>query len=149
MCVLRDLNSASSETDPRIYTLASFLMTYNPSTSILWDQYATPSGFHVEPESQLVVLDPLVAAPSSVSALLQTGGTYGRQYKECFVAGQYVGPCAVVVNSNSTAAPFPFPQYTHTLVLSGSGVLDGGSVATNGPAPPLTLPGDEAAIVFP
>jgi hypothetical protein len=148
-CVTRNLSSAASETDPRIYALASFLLTYNPTTSVLWEQYATASGFHVEPESQLVALDPLVPAPSNVSGLQQTGGTYGRQYGQCYYAGNFVGPCAVVVNPTSSSAPFPFPQYSHTLVLSGGGVLDGGTAATNGPAPPASLLPSEAAIVFP
>ncbi|MBV8148649.1 MAG: hypothetical protein JO092_06135, partial [Candidatus Eremiobacteraeota bacterium] len=61
-----------------------------------------------------------------------------------------VGACAVVVNPDSGSAhPFPFPQYTHTLVLNGGGILDGGTVSTSGPPPPLNLAADEAAIVFP
>jgi hypothetical protein len=61
-----------------------------------------------------------------------------------------VGSCAVVVNSDTASPhPFPYPQYTHTLVLSGNGVLDGGAAATNGPPPPVNLPASEAAIVFP
>lgn len=149
-CQTRNLSAANTETDARLYALASFLLTYNPSTSILWEQYATPSGLHVLPESQLVLLAPKVAAPSSISGLAQTGGAYGREYGQCYYAGQFVGPCAVVVNPDP-AAPhaFPFPQYTHTLQISGSGVLDGGTVATNGPAPPLNLAAGEAAIVFP
>ena len=148
-CQSRNTNSASSQTDARLYALASFLLTYNPSTSILWEEYSTPSGLHVEPESQLVLLDPIGSTPSNVSALQQTGGTYGRQYAQCYYAGTFVGSCAVVVNPTGAAATFPFPQYTHTLVLSGGGILDGGTVSTSGPAPPETIPANEAAIVFP
>ncbi len=150
-CALRNLNSASSSTDARIYALASFLMTYNPATSILWEQFPTPSDFHVEPESQFVFLDPVVAAPTSVSALQRPGGAYGREYAKCYYAGNYVGSCAVVVNptTSTSAAAFPFPQYTHTLVLSGGGVLDGGTVSTSGPAPPAKVQPDEAVIAFP
>jgi hypothetical protein len=148
-CQLGNQGSAASETDARLYGLASFLLTYNPATSILWEEFATSSGLHVMPEEQLVALDPIGSAPSSVAALMQTGGSYGRQYGECFLAGTYVGSCAVVVNPNNNAVTFPFPQYTHTLVLSGSGVLDGGSASINGQAPPLYLPANEAAIVFP
>jgi hypothetical protein len=146
---MRNLNSASGQTDARLYALASFLLTYDPSTSVLWEQFATPSGFHVEPESQLVVLDPLTATPSSVGSLQQAGGAYGRQYGQCYLAGNFVGPCAVVVNPTSSTLAFPFPQYAHTLVLSGGGILDGGTVAANGPAPPQSLAPEEAAIVFP
>lgn len=149
-CMLRNPSNASSSTDARIYALASFLLTYNPATSILWEEFATPSGLHVEPESQLVLLEPKVAAPASVASLQQTGGTYGREYGRCFYAGKFVGPCAVVVNPDvASAHPFPYPQYTHTLVLSGGGILDGGTVSMTGAPPPVSLPASEAAVVFP
>lgn len=149
-CQLRDSIPAASSTDARLYALASFLLTYNPASSILWEEYATASGLHVEPESQLVVLDPVQSAPPSITGLLQAGGNFGRQYGQCYLAGKFVGPCAVVVNADGQSAhTFPFPQYAHTLVLSGGGVLDGGTVSTNGPAPPLVLGAGEAVIAFP
>jgi hypothetical protein len=149
-CQTRNMSSASSMTDARIYTLASFLLTYNWSFGLLWEEYATTSGFHVEPESQLVVLDPKVATPATVTGLQQTGGTYGREYNQCYLAGKFVASCAVVVNPDPAASHvFPFPQYTHTLVLTGGGIVDGGTVATNGPPPPEYLPPLESAVVFP
>lgn len=148
-CMVGDMNAASSQIDSRIYAYASFLLTYNPSTSVYRTEYATPSGLHVMPESELVPLSPTTAYPSSISALEQSGGTYARQFGQCFLKGVYVGKCAVVVNPNGTSAPFPYTTYHHTLVISGNGVLDSGTVATDGPAPPSTLGGIEAAIVFP
>jgi hypothetical protein len=147
-CMPRNANSAASSIPSRIYTLASFLLTYNPQSSVLAEEYGTPSGFHVLPESRLVPTKPVVSA-SSISQLLQAGGAYGREYAACFVSGNYVGRCAVVVNPNTTAsAIFPFPQYHHTLVLQGSGVLDGGTMSTAGPPPPMYLTARSAAIVF-
>jgi hypothetical protein len=148
-CQLRNTSTASSQTDERIYALASFLLTYNPATSILWEAFATPSGFHVQPEAQLVVLDPVGSVPSTIASLAQNGGTYGRQYAQCYIAGKFVNSCAIVVNSDTLAHPNPFPQYTHTLTLSGGGILDGGTMSTTGPAAPSSIPADEAAIVFP
>lgn len=149
-CQLRDLNSASSSIDARIYALASFLLTYNPASSILWEEFPTTSGFHVLPESQLVPLYPVTSTPSTVQGLEQSGGTYARQYNECFYAGRYVGGCAVVVNPSSNyAAPFPYTQYKHTLVLSGGGILDGGTASFDGPAPASELGAEEAVIALP
>lgn len=149
-CELRNSGSASAQTDSRLYALASFLLTYDPATSVLWEQYATTSGLHVMPESQLVTLDPLTPAPASVASLQVSGGAYGRQYAQCYLAGKFVGSCVVVVNPlNGTSVPFPWPQYTHTLALSGSGVLDGGTVSSTGPAPPVSVASGEAVIAFP
>lgn len=149
-CMTYDMASASSSTDIRLYVLASFLLTYEPGTSVLWERFATTSGLHVLPESGLVALDPVVQQPSSVAALQQSGGAYGREYRQCYMNGAFVGPCAVAVNPNSgTSAVFPYPQYHHTLVLSGADALDGGTAATDGPAPPTYLPADGEAVVFP
>jgi len=149
-CQLRNLTDPSTQTDARIYAIASFFLTYNPATSILWEEFPTASGLHVLPESQFVMLQPKVAAPASVIGLQTSGGTYAREYAQCFYAGKFVGPCAVVINAdNGTTHPFPFPQYTHTLTLSGGGVLEGGSVSTSGPAPPIAVPQDSAIIAFP
>src|SRR4029077_20331987 len=114
---------------------------------------ATYSGLTVYPEVQLVAKQPLIGGPSSVMQLQQSGGAFGRQYRACYFAGNYVGPCAVAVNSNQAGPPpVPFPwasTYHHTLVLSGGGVLDGGTANANGPAPPSSMPSGTAVIAFP
>jgi hypothetical protein len=148
VCLGIDEAAASAQTDARLYAYASFLLTYDPAHDIFWDNAATPSGFHVLPESGLVALDPKVAEPATVASLRLTGGAYGREYAQCYIRGSFVGACAVAVNPSSSAVPFPFVTYRHGLVLSGSGVLDGGAMATTGVAP-NTLAADEAAIVFP
>jgi hypothetical protein len=148
-CQLRNSGEASTQTDARLYALASFLLTYDPATSILWEEFATPSGLRVMPEAGLVALDPAVPAPSSIAALQVAGGTYGREFAHCFLRGTFVGACAVVVNPDSQLShPFPFPQYTRSLVLTGDGVLDGGSVSTTGPPPPMNLAPAQSAVVF-
>lgn len=137
----------------RLYQYASYLLTYDPNTTIYQSQYADYSGLTVYPEVQLVAKQPLVAEPSDPSQLLQQGGAYGRQYKACYFGGYYVGPCAAVVDSDQPGtAPHPFPwsaSYHHTLVLSGSGVLDGGTASVDGPPPPVTLQGGTGVIAFP
>ncbi|MGB6985793.1 MAG: hypothetical protein WBD74_07470 [Candidatus Aquilonibacter sp.] len=149
-CQERNTNAGSSSTAARIYAYASFLLTYNPSLDVLWEDFETASGLHVFPEEELVVLDPTVATPASVASLEQPGGAYGRQFNECFVAGAFVGACAVALNpTTGVVAPFPFPQFGHTLTLSGSGVLDGGTMSTQGPAPPEYLDAGQAVIAFP
>jgi hypothetical protein len=149
-CMLRSSKPAADEINARIYAYASFMLSYNPSTSVYWTFFKTPSGLHVMPESELVALSPTVPAPESIAGLEQPGGTYARQYQKCYIGGVAVGACAAVVNSDTgTSHPFPFSQYGHTLVLSGAGVLDGGTISTDGPAPPSSVGPVEAVIAFP
>jgi hypothetical protein len=92
-----------------------------------------------------------VMQPSSIDQLSQGASVYGRQYKNCYYAGRWIGACASVVNSDYAAASHPMPWtnlYHHTLVLSGGDILDGGTASMNGPAPPSIIPGTSAIIVI-
>lgn len=147
-----NLDGASNVT-ARIYQFASYLLTYDPSTTILETQFATYSGLTVYPESQLIAKNPVLPEPSDPLSMLQSGGAFGRQYKACYFHSNYVGPCAAVVNSNQVGRPavaFPWlSTYHHTLLVSGAGIIDGGTATTNGPAPPTTLDSGTAVIAFP
>ncbi|MBV8147605.1 MAG: hypothetical protein JO092_00775, partial [Candidatus Eremiobacteraeota bacterium] len=90
-CMARNATPAASSNVERMYVYASFLLSYDPGTSVLWEQFETPSRFHVEPESQLVALDPLSPSPREVSGLLTPSGAYARQYRRCYIAGRFAG----------------------------------------------------------
>jgi hypothetical protein len=145
---------AASSVPQRMYQLASFLMTYDRNSQYVKTEFQTPSALHVMPEAQLVPLNPSIATPSDISGLLLSSGLYGREYNDCYIDGNYVGPCATVVNPNnpkdSKPLAFPWPtKYKHTLVTSGEGWYDGGKVSATGPAPPALVPGATGLIVFP
>lgn len=119
---------AAQLTDLRTYVMSSFLLTYDPATSVLDEQFRPVSTFSVFPESEILALDPLVPEPAQISQL-QVGGVYARQYAACYIAAQPIGPCASVVNPSSTTTyRFPFPGvYLGVLRLKGGGVLDTGA----------------------
>jgi hypothetical protein len=151
ICGGSNLKPADQAISERIYQYASFLLTYNPQTSMISEHFQTPTGFQVDPESELVALKPIHREPASISDLKVYTGVYAREYRECYVLGVLVGKCAAVVNSEHAGTPRSFPwgrRYHHTLVLTGSGVLDGGTMATNGPPPPPSLDGEQAVIAF-
>ena len=136
----------------RIYMYASFLLTYDPAHAIISPKF-TPAnnGFFIQPENQLVALDPVVMQPASIDQLNVGPNVYGRQYKNCYYAGNWIGACASIVNSDSGGQAHPMPWtniYHHTLVLSGGDILDGGTASTNGPPPPSSIPGTSAIIVI-
>ena len=150
LCYSSDLQTATTAQAARTYVYASFLLTYNPNTSVFWEYFLTHSGYHVEPESKLVPLSPVVAAPATVASLHLSTGVYGREYAACYLGGTAVGKCAVVVNSDASGShAFPYHTYHHTLKLTGGGILDGGTVSTNGPAPPASVAATSAVIALP
>jgi len=148
---LGTLPAATSQSE-RMYMYASFLMTYDPNTSIISEQFATQgAALMVDPESGFVALDPLVPEPSAITALESSSWTFGRQYADCYLFGRPVGPCAAVVNADSSkfAHPFPWPGvYKHSLVLHGGVITDGGWAGYQGPAPPAQVPGASAVIAI-
>jgi hypothetical protein len=136
----------------RLYMYGSFLLTYDPALAIFSPKFKTVSnGMWIQPENQLVALDPIMMQPSSIDQLSLGANVYGRQYRNCYYAGQWVGACASVVNSDSAGASHPMPWsgvYQHTLVLSGGDILDGGTASTNGPAPQSFIAGSTATILI-
>lgn len=154
ICHADSYGYAKASTALRTYFYASFLLTYDRLTSIVDTQFVTPSGLGVMPETELIPKQPLVPTPADVSSLLLPSGLYGREYGDCYLSTLYVGHCAVVVNPNNphTSGPkaFPWPgKYQHTLVMTGEGAYDGGTVSPNGPPPPALIKGGSAEIVFP
>jgi hypothetical protein len=135
--------------DQRIYVYASFLLTYDPNYSVIEEQFSVPSHLHVMPEFQLVALDPKAPQPGQVDVLRTPGGAYQREFARCYIAGSPVGACAVAVNPDYDAAhSVDLSGYHRTIVLNGSGVMDGGTIGTNGPPPPSTLGPVSGVIAF-
>lgn len=153
VCDASDPSPAIQSDAERIYYLASALLTYDPNTTIFETCFKTAKGLHVLPETQLVPTAPLVAQPTSIDGLYQSGGGYGREYAHCYYAGVDLGACAAFVNPNkpgTQAVPFPWPtKYLHTLKLTGGGVLDGGIATPTGGPPPATFGPTTATIAFP
>ena len=150
-CYNNTTTDGSSSTALREYVYASFLLTYNPASSILWEYFSTPSNVHVFPETGLVPSSPLVATPANISGI-EYANVYIREYAACSLAGKSVGPCAAVVNAdpnNSYALPPLSGTYGHTMTLSGYGTLDGGTVGTAGPPPPTTVPPQTGLVLLP
>lgn len=145
-CYGRDLTPADQAYDGRMYTFASFLLTYDPATSVLWEYYQTPSGGHVMPESALVALDP-VKPVAGIADLRDRNGVFVREYRRCYAYGASVGPCAAAVNSDAEPHNLVLRGFRRTLVLHGSGVFDGGSISENG-AMPSRLGPASAVIAF-
>lgn len=143
----RAIGDAATETPLRIYTYASFLLTYDPNYAMLQEVLKTPSGFEVFPETGLVPMQP-VTTSTTVSGYLRSGGAYMREFGACYYRGVAKGKCAVVINTSYTSsATIPTTAYKHAMTLSGSGVLDGGSAAFSATAP-TSLAEGTAAILF-
>ena len=152
-CYNNVYSAGSSEIPLRKYVYASFLISYAPASSVLWESFTTtPSEFHVFPETTFVPTTPRVAAPASVNSLVSATGLYFREYETCYLGGRSVGRCVAIVNpdpSSSRKLPgFNGGTYSHTLVISGGGVVDGGTVSASGPAPPATIPPETGIIAI-
>lgn len=143
----RATGDPSVETALRTYVYASLLLSYDPSYVMLQEAFQSGTGFPVMPEAGLVALNPLTTA-TSVAGYQAAGGAYFREFGACYYQGNFVANCAVAINPGSGTVPVPSTSYSHSLVLSGGGVLDGGTIGFNGPAVSQLSPGS-AVILFP
>lgn len=128
----RAIGDPSSETGLRSFVYASFLLTYDPSYAMLQEAFQSASGFPVMPETGLVPMAPSGTA-TSVAGYAR-GSVYMRDFANCFYRGTGIGACAVVVNPSGSPASIPSNPYTHSMSLTGGGVLDGGSASFTAPA---------------
>lgn len=146
-CLDNDTSGASTSLDSRLYVLASFLLSYDPSSSVLWEMFSGPSRFHVMPEVQLVPLRSEVQLEST-SQLITDSGVFQRAYRDCYLKGKAQGPCIVAVNPGTSVRQLSLRGYDRTLQLSGAGVLDGGNVRIAALPPPGSLAPLTAVIAF-
>jgi hypothetical protein len=134
-CYLNGTNaSAASSTTLRMFAYASFLLTYDPNYSVFQESFTTPSTFKVMPETGFVPLSPMTTA-SSITSLLSSSGVYVRRYSSCYYRGVLKGQCEIAVNPTTLTRSVPNPAgLKHRMVISGYGVLDGGTVSFTGTA---------------
>lgn len=128
--------AAYTATAQRMYIYASFLLTYDPNYSVFQESFSTPSTFKVMPETGFVPMSP-VSVPSAVTGLATSTGAYLQRYNSCYYRGSLIGRCEIIVNPSTTSyvsVPNPWALH-HSMVLSGNGVLDGGSVSFSGAVP--------------
>lgn len=131
----------------RIFYYASFLLTYDPNYSVYQVAFATPSTFKVYPETGFVPMNP-VSTPSSVTSLLTSSGAYVQRYSSCYYRGSLIGQCEIAVNPGSSTVSVPNPAgLSHSMVLSGGGVLDGGTATFKGSRIYSLAPGTAAIMV--
>lgn len=144
----RAVGTASTSTALRNYIYTSFLLTYDPNYAMLQEAFTTPSKFEVFPETGLVPMSP-VTTSTSVASYHRSTGAYMREFGACYYRGVNKGRCAVVVNPSASASvTVPTTAYSHSMVLSGNGVLDGGAVSFAG-ARPGSLGPAHGVILFP
>jgi len=142
----------ATSTALRTYGYASAMLTFNFNSLIWYTHLSTGASLtplSLFPEIQLVPANPVVATPTSVASL-KVGNVYVREWNDCFINNVDQGACAFVVNPTASTQTVPTlsKTYTRTLVMSGEGVLNGGTIATNGAAPPSSLLSGTAYIAF-
>lgn len=111
----------------RLYDLASWWTTYDPTYSVAAPVNVGPDGYAIYPEFDIVPTQPKTTATSDISVLRVGSGAYVREFGSCYQAGASIGPCATVVNT--TGAPLAMPAlsgYGHALNLDSNGSYTGG-----------------------
>lgn len=141
--------SAADGTFYRLYGFASWLLTYDPVYSVIFESIKTADGHYTYPEQGLAVFSPLQSpAARDVLSLRLSSGVYRREFAYCYVQKVAIGPCAALVNPDSVAHTIPALtyHYAHYMKLSTASWYAGGTI-TWASSPPTTLAAMSAMIV--
>lgn len=141
-CYVNNTSEPSAQSLPqRIFAYASFLLTYDVNHSLFQESFTTqPSTFKVYPETGFVPLAP-ARTVRDVNDLRADSGAYIQLYAWCYMRTSPLGPCEIAVNPSSATVSVPNPLHlTHSMVIAGGGVLDGGTVRFDGAVAPSLAP---------
>ena|GEM_PF-387182 len=113
----------------RVYTLASWWLTYDARWSVAAPVTRAADGYAVYPEYDIVPMDPDRSAHTTV-AQFQTGGVYVRTFARCYDRGAPIGACAAVVNPDLVphAMPHSLRTFMRAMSLENRSVYTGGAV---------------------
>lgn len=133
----------------RLYWLASWWLTYDPTRSVAMEAFDSPGGVDVFPEIQLVPTDPIQSATTDIDRLRTSSGAYVREFRRCYNRGMPVGPCAALVNPSATTVDVPALtlSYSRSLWPDQNNLFDGGKLGFARSVPSVLQPG-QAAIVL-
>jgi hypothetical protein len=141
---------AQADTRPgRIYYLASWWLSYDPTYSVSFAEFASPGTVYLFPEQLIVPTRPDEVVTNILSLRWWTGA-YVRQFEACYYDQQPWGPCAAVVNPSSlygAAIPSLPVAYHHSLALDLNNVYYGGRASLS-TSVPKTLAPATAVILF-
>lgn len=122
--------------DNRIYTLASWWMTYDPPWSVAAPIDPVPGQSALLPEFDIVPAHP-IRSVARVRDLRAESGAYVREFVGCYQNGRLIGACAAIVNPSASGVAVPrlALRYGRTLALGGGDILHGGRATWNAGVP--------------
>jgi hypothetical protein len=126
----------------RMYTLASWWITYDPDLSIAAPLEPVEKS-SLLPELDIVPREPIRSAHEHARELRTDGGAYVREFRSCYQREAPLGGCAAIVNSTASTLPLPRLEgrYGQTLALEGADVVAGGRATWRRGVPATLAPG--------
>ncbi|MDB5073608.1 MAG: hypothetical protein JWM87_4719 [Candidatus Eremiobacteraeota bacterium] len=140
--------TAAATPSNRIYLMASWWMTYSEGSTIAAPERATPDGYTVRPEYDVVPRQPRATATNDIHVLRSSTGAYVREFAACYQARAPIGPCATIVNPSASAVAMPrlAGSYTRSLAVDDRSAYTGGQATWTGGVP-AQLPALSAVVV--
>jgi len=118
----------------RLVTTAMAWLAFNGSSPIVFPNLEdNTNDLAIWPEDGLYPERPLQSMSSGASDISVASNVWRREFAACFLDGASIGPCAAVVNGNTSpvtiAGTWLTQTYGHLVTLVGGDVESGGSVA--------------------
>ncbi|MBV8636795.1 MAG: hypothetical protein JO322_01805 [Candidatus Eremiobacteraeota bacterium] len=126
------IGSAAQIAQREITTAIAWLGYSEGHTVVYPDLEANTNNLAVFPENSIYPTGPLQTMNAGATDIQVAPGVYRREFSACYNAGVAIGPCASIVNANSSTvvvkSAWLSQTYGHLVVMSGGDIPAGGKV---------------------
>ena len=124
---------SSQQIDARNLTTGIIWLGYSYGHTIVWPNLEEDSqNLSIFPEDSIYPSSPIQTMSSGASDVQVTSGVYRREFRSCYNAGVYIGPCATIVNSTDASrvvnSSWLSQTYGHVIQLIGGDIPSGGHI---------------------
>ena len=118
----------------RNLTTGMIWLGYSYGHTIVWPNLEQGSqNLSIFPEDSIYPSSPIQTMSSGATDVQVTTGVYRREFRSCYNAGVYIGPCASIVNSTGTSrvvsSTWLHQTYSHVVQLIGGDIPSGGRIS--------------------
>ncbi len=126
-------SGSSAQIAQRLVTIAVAWLGYSEGHTVVDENLEdTTTNLPIWPEEMLYPTQPVESMVSSANDIAVTSNVWRREFAACYLNEVSIGPCAAIVNGNSSsvtvASSWLQQTYGHVIGLSGGDAFSGGSV---------------------
>lgn len=132
-------SGSAAQISQRTTALAMAWLGYSDGHIVIFPNFEyNTQNLAVWPEDLVYPGAPVQSMQWSANDIQVAGNVYRREFRQCFYNQQSIGPCAAIINANSSAVAVAntwlTQTYAHQIAVSGGDISSGGTLSTTSTA---------------